>query len=136
MAPFIVLILSFLILRITGVLGILYFDRWDTSLRVAVALMFLLTATAHWGKRRPDLIKMVPQGVPNPEFIVTITGILEIVGAIGLLIPLTSRITSIGLALLLIFSFQLIFMLQEKELHLAENLVLLYFLEQSYKSYF
>src|SRR3954462_6628749 len=101
MAPFIVLILSFLILRITGVLGISYFDGWDTSLRVAVALMFLLTATAHWGKRRPDLIKMVPPRVPNPEFMVTITGILEIVGAIGLLIPLTSRITSIGLALLL-----------------------------------
>ncbi|PFN83929.1 hypothetical protein COJ85_27435 [Bacillus sp. AFS076308] len=105
MAPFIVLILSFLILRITGVLGISYFDAWDTSLRVAVALMFLLTATAHWGKRRPVLIKMVPPGVPNPEFIVTITGILEIVGAIGLLIPLTSRIPSIGLALLLIFMF-------------------------------
>ena len=105
MAPFIILIVSFFILRITGVLGITYFDGWETSLRGAVALMFLFTATAHWGKRRPDLIKMVPPSVPNPQLMVTITGILEIIGAIGLLIPFTSNIAIIGLALLLIIMF-------------------------------
>jgi uncharacterized membrane protein len=105
MAPFIILIVSFFILRITGVLGITYFDGWETSLRGAVALMFLFTATAHWGKRRPDLIKMVPPSVPNPQLMVTITGILEIIGAIGLLIPFTSNIATIGLALLLIIMF-------------------------------
>jgi uncharacterized membrane protein len=105
MAPFIILIVSLFILRITGVLGITYFDGWETSLRGAVALMFLFTATAHWGKRRPDLIKMVPPSVPNPQLMVTITGILEIIGAIGLLIPFTSNIATIGLALLLIIMF-------------------------------
>lgn len=50
MAPFIILIVTFFILRITGVLGITYFDGWGTSLRGAVALMFLFTATAHWGR--------------------------------------------------------------------------------------
>ena len=105
MAPFIILIVSFFILRITGVLGITYFDGWETSLRGAVALMFLFTATAHWGKRRPDLIKMVPPSVPNPQLMVTITGILEIIGAIGLLIPFTSNFASIGLASLLIIMF-------------------------------
>ena len=78
MAPFIILIVSFFILRITGVLGITYFDGWETSLRGAVALMFLFTATAHWGKRRPDLIKMVPPSVPNPQLMVTITGIIRL----------------------------------------------------------
>ncbi|QQZ08411.1 DoxX family protein [Heyndrickxia vini] len=105
MAPFILLIVSFLIFRLIGFLGLSYFDDWETSLRMAVALMFIFTATAHWGKRRPDLIKMVPPALPNPEFIVTITGILEIVGAIGLLIPITSSIASIGLAILLIVMF-------------------------------
>ncbi|MDQ0198921.1 DoxX family protein [Neobacillus ginsengisoli] len=105
MAPFFVLILSFLILRITGVLGISYFDGWESSIRGAVALMFLFSATAHWGKRRPDLIKMVPLSVPKPELMVTITGILEVIGAICLLIPFTSSIASIGLALLLIIMF-------------------------------
>jgi uncharacterized membrane protein len=105
MAPFIVMLLSFLILRLTGVLGITYFDEWETSLRVAVALMFLFTASAHWGKRRPDLIKMVPSSVPNPGFMVTLTGILEMIGAICLLIPFTTPFASIGMAILLIILF-------------------------------
>ncbi|MGN7941150.1 DoxX family protein [Metabacillus sp. 22489] len=105
MAPFILLIVSFLIFRLSGFLGLSYFADWETSLRFAVALMFIFTATAHWGKRRPDLIKMVPPSLSNPDFIVTITGIFEIVGAIGLLIPITSAIASFGLALLLIVMF-------------------------------
>ncbi len=67
--------------------------------------MFLLTASAHWGKRRADLIRMVPSAFPKPALIVTITGFLEIVGAIGILLPVTSRLTSICLALLLITMF-------------------------------
>ncbi|AZU62440.1 DoxX family protein [Neobacillus mesonae] len=105
MVPFILLIVSFLIFRLIGFFGLSYFDVWETSLRSAVALMFLFTAMAHWGKRRQDLIKMVPPALPNPDFIVTATGILEIIGAIGLLIPITSNIASLSLALLLIVMF-------------------------------
>ncbi|MGM7724357.1 DoxX family protein [Metabacillus sp. Hm71] len=105
MAPFILLIGSFLIFRLTGFFGLSYFDSWETSLRIAVALMFLFTASAHWGKRRPDLIKMVPPALPKPGLIVTITGIFEIAGAIGLLIPITSSFASVGLAFLLVVMF-------------------------------
>lgn len=105
MAPFILLIGSFLIFRLIGFFGLSYFDSWETSLRVAVALMFLFTASAHWGKRRPDLIKMVPPALPKPGVIVTITGICEIAGAIVLLIPFTSSFASVGLAFLLIVMF-------------------------------
>lgn len=104
MAPFIVLIVSFLFFRFIGLLE-LPMDEWQTSLRIAVAVMFLFTGLAHWGKRRPDLIKMVPPLLPNPSFIVTITGILEIVGALGLLLPVTSRMASICLAILLVVMF-------------------------------
>ncbi|SEM89459.1 DoxX family protein [Lihuaxuella thermophila] len=105
MAPFIVLIVSWLVFRLIGIFGIQHLNDWQHSLQCAVALMFLFTATAHWGKRRPDLIKMVPPALPNPGLIVTMTGIFEIMGAIGLLIPVTLRIASIGLALLLIVMF-------------------------------
>ncbi|MBT2701047.1 DoxX family protein [Bacillus sp. ISL-40] len=104
MAPFIVLIASFLFFRLIGFLE-LPLGEWQTSLRIAVAVMFLFTGMAHWGKRRPDLIKMVPPSLPNPSFIVTITGILEIVGALGLLVPITSRMASICLAILLVVMF-------------------------------
>jgi uncharacterized membrane protein len=67
--------------------------------------MFLLTASAHWGKRRLDLMRMVPAGFGPAGLIVTLTGILEIAGAIGLLIPATVRLAAIGLTLLLIAMF-------------------------------
>jgi uncharacterized membrane protein len=45
---------------------------------------------------------MVPPFVPNPEFMVTFTGVCEILGAIGLLIPSTRRLAAVGLILLLL----------------------------------
>ena len=67
--------------------------------------MFLLTASAHWGKRRRDLIQMVPAVFPRPDLLVTISGVLEIIGAIGLLIPSTAPGAAICLALLLLALF-------------------------------
>lgn len=48
---------------------------------------------------------MVPSIFPRPDLLVTITGVLEILGAIGLFIPATARAASICLALLLIALF-------------------------------
>jgi Predicted membrane protein len=105
MAPFYMLVGSLLLFRLLGFAGWAYFDNWTTSLRVAVALMFLLTASAHWGKRRPDLIRMVPPMFPRPDWIVTVTGWLEIAGAIAIVIPSASRFAAIGLAVLLVAMF-------------------------------
>ena len=78
---------------------------WWTALRIALAAMFLLTASAHWGKRRPDLIRMVPPAFPRPELLVTITGACEIAGAGGLIIPEFAPLAAAALALLLIAIF-------------------------------
>jgi len=42
-------------------------------------------------------VAMVPPSVPNPEFMVTFTGICEILGAVGLLVPQTRRIAAVAL---------------------------------------
>ncbi|WP_178021717.1 DoxX family protein [uncultured Paenibacillus sp.] len=105
MAPFIVLVVSFLLFRGLGFAGWGYFDPWQTSLQAACAAMLLLAASAHWGKRRPDLIRMVPAAFPRPDRIVTATGYLEIVGAVGLQIPVLAPAASTGLAMLLIAMF-------------------------------
>src|SRR5262249_12404729 len=73
--------------------------------RIALAAMFLLTASAHWGKRRPDLIRMVPAAFPRPELLVTITGACEIAGACGLIIPEFAPLAATALVLLLIAIF-------------------------------
>jgi uncharacterized membrane protein len=61
--------------------------------------MFLLTASAHWGKRRPDLIRMVPKGIGNAGLWVSVTGVAELAIAIGLQIPHLARWTA-GAAIL------------------------------------
>src|SRR5262249_60138174 len=78
---------------------------WWTALRIALAGMFLLTASAHWGKRRADLIRMVPPTFSRPDLLVTITGACEVTGAAGLLIPGLASVTAIALAVLLIAVF-------------------------------
>ena len=83
MAPLLCLIVSFLFFRILG-LEWRYFADWHFALRAALGTMFLLAASAHWGKRRADLIRMVPASVGNPGVWVTLTGIAEIAIAVGL----------------------------------------------------
>src|SRR5262249_1903843 len=65
------------------------FQSWILSARVALAVMFLFTATSHFTTMKKDLIAMVPPRLPRPDFLVLLTGIAEMAGAIGLLIPAT-----------------------------------------------
>jgi hypothetical protein len=57
MVPFIVLIALFILFGAIGRFHIVIPYGWWTSVRLALSGMFLLTASPHWGKRRPDLIQ-------------------------------------------------------------------------------
>ena len=105
MAPFFVLVIAAAAFWFAGRAGVAAFQDPGFVLRAALELMFFLTASAHWGKRRPDLISMVPPAFPRPDLLVTLTGILEILGAIGLFVPSTARLACICLALLLVALF-------------------------------
>jgi uncharacterized membrane protein len=105
MVPFGVLITLFVLLRIAGYFEVPVAFGWWTSLRLALAGMFLLTASAHWGRRRPDLVSMVPESFARPDTLVTVTGILEILGAIGLILPTVAPYAALGLTLMLIAVF-------------------------------
>jgi uncharacterized membrane protein len=103
--PFLVLLITTLVLRAVGAAGVGPLDSWTMALRCGLAAMFLLTASAHWGKRKPDLIRMVPAAFPQPDLIITITGVLELLGAVGLLLPRTAGAASVCLAALLVAMF-------------------------------
>lgn len=105
MIPLVVLAAAFLVFLALGAAGIHVFAGWQSSLRFALAVMFLLGASAHFNRMHPDLVRMVPPSLPCPGAIVTVTGVLEIAGAIGLLIPATTRAAALGLAVLLIAMF-------------------------------
>ena len=83
------------------------FSRGRPAIRVSHAgrSAVVVTASAHWGAKRADLVAMVPPAFPNPQCLVTLTGIFEIAGAIGLLVPRTSRLAAGALALLFVAMF-------------------------------
>ncbi|MEU7608605.1 DoxX family membrane protein [Micromonospora sp. NPDC049204] len=106
MAPLIALLAGSALARLAGLAGISALDGWHPALRVGLALLFVLTGVAHFvGQRRADLIAMVPPRLPRPALLVTVTGVLELAGAVGLLIPATARPAAAGLALLMLAMF-------------------------------
>ncbi|HEY0311838.1 MAG TPA: DoxX family protein [Allosphingosinicella sp.] len=69
--------------------------RWA---RWALAAAYLLAGIAHL--RSPaGFVAITPAWVPWPRGIVALTGLCELAGAIGLLVPWTRRAAAIGLAL-------------------------------------
>lgn len=106
MAPLLTLVLVTLIARGVGALGVTYVATWPDAVAVGLAAMFLLTASAHWTQpRRDGLIAMVPPPLPRPDLLVTVTGVLEVAGAVGLLIPATRVPAAICLGVLLLVMF-------------------------------
>ena len=102
MAPLIVLVVSTLLGRLAGRLGVVGLQQWSAATRLGLAIMFLFTAAAHFNSMRADLVRMVPPSVPNPELMVTLTGACEVLGAIGLLIPRTRRVAAVSLVVFLL----------------------------------
>ena len=100
-----VLLASLLLFRGLGVLGVDALSTWQLSAAWALAVMFLFTASAHFTKTKEDLIAMVPEAFPRPRFLVYFTGVLEILGALGLLVPVSRSFAGLGLALLLVAMF-------------------------------
>ena len=105
MLPFLVLLLSLLLMRGLTAAGIGLFTSWPSDVAYALALMLLLTASVHFTKTKEDLIRMVPAAFPFRRQIVTITGCLELLGAVGLLIPATRGAAGVCLALLFVAMF-------------------------------
>jgi uncharacterized membrane protein len=90
MAPLIALLLGSSVARVAGWLGVAYCSGWTAAIAVGLAAMFVLTGIAHFAPPlRRDLIAIVPPRLPAPGLLVTATGVLELLGAVGLLLPAT-----------------------------------------------
>src|SRR5687768_10605210 len=107
MAPLFVMIVGWLGFRLMGAIGVSEAGAtWSGALRYAMAAMFIFTAVSHFHPRtRPDLVGMVPPFFPLPGLLVTLTGILEVLGAFGLLIPPLIAPAALALSGLLIAMF-------------------------------
>src|SRR5262245_6569819 len=107
MAPLIVMLVVWLVARSIGAAGLwLGADSWTGALRIALAAMFVFTAVSHFHPRtRPDLVRMVPASLPAPAVLVSATGLFELLGAIGLMVPQALPAAAYGLIALLVAMF-------------------------------
>lgn len=85
--------------------GLVTGAEWQTAVRVGLAAMLVLTASAHFGSRRRDLVAMVPPRLPRPGALVTVTGIAELAIAVGLLFGPTAPVAGAALVVLLVAMF-------------------------------
>jgi uncharacterized membrane protein len=109
MAVIITLILGTLGARMVGLLGPEnwdYVDSWPEAVAVGLAAMFVMTGVAHFvNPLRRDMIAIVPPRLPAAGLLVTITGVLELVGAAGLLYPPTRVAAAVCLFVLMLAMF-------------------------------
>ncbi|WP_123026032.1 DoxX family protein [Mycolicibacterium stellerae] len=114
MAPLLALVLGTLGARLIGSLGVHYVGNWPAAVAVGLAVMFLVTGVAHFvNPLRRDLIAIVPPKLPAlgpiaPHvrgLLVTVTGVLELLGAVGLLYPPTRVAAAISLGVMMLAMF-------------------------------
>lgn len=105
MEPFIALIVVTLAVYGAGAIGVRRLKSWPVALRGGLAAMFVLTGAAHFVGLRAELISMVPPALPRPDLLVTITGVLELAGAAGLLVRRTAPWAAAGLTVMLVGMF-------------------------------
>ena len=105
MVSLFVLLASFIILRGVGLLGVERLSSWRGAGRGALVIMFLFTGTSHFTSMKYDFAAMIPDPLPNGLWVIYLTGVFEIAGAVGLLIPQTRKLAGICLILLLVAMF-------------------------------
>ncbi|MGW4473666.1 DoxX family protein [Nonomuraea sp. NPDC004354] len=105
----IVLAASTLVFRLLGALGVSRFHTWAASAAHGMAVMLVVAASAHFVPEgvtvmpnHADMVGIVPPFVPFPSLMVYVTGVLELLGALGLVIPSTRWAAGIALALLFV----------------------------------
>jgi uncharacterized membrane protein len=105
MLVLIVLLAVWLVFRAVGAAGVHVLASWQHSALYALAVMFVFTATAHFNKMKHDLAQMIPSYFPHPLLVVYITGVLELLGAAGLVLLRFRRLAGICLIALLVGMF-------------------------------
>ncbi|MEB3886665.1 DoxX family protein [Lyngbya sp. CCY1209] len=77
------------------------FQQNKRTLRGVLAVCMLVAGTLHFAASEP-FIRIVPDFLPAPAALVYISGVIEILLGIGLLIPATRRLSAWGLVALFV----------------------------------
>ena len=105
MVSLFVLVIASVLLRGIGWLGVRWFSSWRAAIRAGLAAMFAVTGASHFTSMKDDFVAMIPSPLPSGDWVIYLTGVLEIAGAIGLLIPRLRSLAAVCLAILLVAMF-------------------------------
>lgn len=72
--------------------------------RAALAALMMTMGTLHFVKPQ-FFIDIVPDYLPAPELLVQVSGVFELLGGLGLLVPMTRRFSAFGLIALFVAVF-------------------------------
>ena len=94
-----------LIVQVAVTLFARLFTGWAAAGRIGLAVMFLFTAGSHFSSMKHDLAAMIPPPFTGSLWMIYVTGVLEAVGAVGLLTRRVRRAAAWGLIALLVALF-------------------------------
>jgi uncharacterized membrane protein len=94
MAPFIIELVFTFVAR--------WFVPWADAVRIGLAVMFAFTAVSHFSSLKYDLAAMIPPPLTGALWVIYVTGLLELAGAIGLITRSFRRPAAWGLIALLV----------------------------------
>jgi len=97
MVVLIILAVGTLLARLAGLEGVKFLDSWPAASRAGLTIMLLFTGSAHFNSTRHDLARMLPPAIPHAMGVIYFTGVCEILGGVGLLIPATRVAATIAL---------------------------------------
>jgi len=75
-----------------------------TISRYLIAAIFVTAGVVHLVKPKP-FVEIVPPQLPSPDLLVLISGVEEILGGVGILLPRTQKMAGWGLMVLLVAVF-------------------------------
>src|SRR5262245_29532649 len=62
-----------------------YFVAFRDAVRIGMAVLFAFTGVAHFSKLKTDMAAMIPPPLTGALWVIYVTGVFELVGAVGLL---------------------------------------------------
>jgi uncharacterized membrane protein len=95
------LLVPYLLLTVLGRLAPRFQIAPAKRARVGLSLFFIVTALAHFTSTQA-MAEMLPPSIPYRTEVIYISGVLELLGAIGVWIPRLTRLTGLLLIVMLI----------------------------------
>jgi len=100
---FLLLLLTgpFLVITLLSYVSPSFNLRLSTRARIGLSLFFLFTGIGHFIRTEP-MAAMLPPAVPYREELIYLTGVFELLGAVGVWIPGLMKITGVCLMLMML----------------------------------